>query len=187
MYALIQDDSGYATLQWNVAGVPDSRYLVKVMSNCTILLNSHNAHNYFGTDAVEVVLDKTPPALYGSPFIQLSGPVESVKQEEYRFVFTEPLYCEEPHVFHLEVTLSAGENSMTFTHGSHGSGIFAKCSGEEINYRFDANELEEWYMAQSSAESTNLVINADISLTNVKDFALNRADSFTFSSSWAQV
>ena len=183
----IQDDMGYASLQWNVAGIPDSRYLVKVMSNCTSLLNSHSTHNYFSTDAVEVVLDKTPPALYGDPHIQLSGSVDSVKRGEYRFVFTEPLYCEEPHVFQLAVTLSAGDNSQTFTHGDNGSGIVTKCSGEEIKYRFDANELEDWYTAQSSSGSTSLVIEVTILLQGVPDLALNRADDFTFSSSWAQV
>ncbi|EJK55695.1 hypothetical protein THAOC_24543, partial [Thalassiosira oceanica] len=183
----VEDDMGYATLQWNVEGIPDSRYLVKVMSNCTALENSHSTHNYFSTDAVEVVLDKTSPALFGAPFIQLSGSVDSVKQQVYRFIFTEPLYCEEPHVFHLAVTLSIGQNSRTFTHGSHGSGIFAKCSGEEIRYRFDDIELDEWYTAQTSAESTDLVIDVNFLLGGVSDLALNRADDFTFASSWAQV
>ena len=188
MYALIQDDSGYATLQWNVAGVPDSRYLVKVMSNCTALENSHSTHNYFGTDAIEVVLDKTPPALFGAPFIHLSGSVDSVKQQVYQFIFTEPLYCEEPHVFQLTVTLSIGQNSRTFTHGSHGSGIKTICEGREIRYRFDANELDEWYTAQTtSSESTDLVIDVNIVLGGVPDLALNRADDFTFVSSWSQV
>ena len=132
-------------------------------------------------------MDKTPPALYGYPLFHLSGSVDSVKREEYRFIFTEPLYCEEPHVFQLAVTLSIGQNSRTFTHGSHGSGIFAKCSGEEIRYRFDANELDEWYTAQTSAEGTNVVMDVNVLLGGVSDLALNRADDFTFVSSWAQV
>ncbi|EJK48117.1 hypothetical protein THAOC_33112, partial [Thalassiosira oceanica] len=183
----VEDDMGYATLLWNVEGIPDSRYLVKVMSNCTALENSHSTHNYFSTDDVEVVLDKTPPALYGYPLIHLSGSVDSVKREEYRFIFTEPLYCEEPHVFQLAVTLSIGQNSRIFTHGSHGSGIKTICEGREIRYRFDTIELEEWYAAQTtSSESTNLVIDVNIVLGGVPDLALNRADDFTFSSSWAQ-
>ena len=174
-----EDDLGYASLHWNVADIEDSRYEVKVQFQCEPLPTPHNEFNFYNTGTVEFVLDKTPPALYGTSQVELHGPIEFVKHYEYTISFTEALYCEMPHVFSLPLTLLHGnDDDKTF---SHGSGIYVKCTGEVIKYRFDMNEFD--IHASQYSLQTN-VTNVTLQLDGVQDIARNLMTRYVSTSVW---
>ena len=180
----IENDLGYALLHWDVSDVQDSSYEVKVQSICTHLDQAHSELNYFSTGTIEIVLDRDPPAIYGAPRIELTGPVDSVQLEEFIFPFTEVLYCKEPYVFRLQVELTNGDNSHTFSHRSEtngtGSGLGVICKHNEIRYRFSLGELD--YLVGQDNE-----IEVTIQLDGVQDSSGNEFIGFELITTWSLV
>ena len=180
----VEDDLGYAKLHWDVTDVIDSTYDVKVQSMCA-LEHSHTELNYYNSKTIEFVFDTNPPAIYGKPKIELIGPFDSVQQDEFIFPFTEVLYCIEPYVFNLTVTLSIHELNDEDSHAFfQGSGIRILCEGREIKYRFDVDVLND-YISQYSSQTDEIHVN--IQLEGVEDMARNRMDTFDRSFTWALV
>ena len=170
-----------ASLNWDVSAIADSRYEVKIQSQCDdALLPGIYEFNYYNTETIQFVLDKEPPAIYGTPQVGLYGPAEFVKQFEYTISFTETLYCEMPYEFTLRLTLSHnGVVQRTFSHGSHGSGLQVKCTGEVIKYRFVMHELDD-YENGHSLDRTDVTI----LLEGVQDMARNQLDMDPITSVW---
>jgi len=170
----VEDGLGYASLKWNLDGIKDSRYEVKVQSQCKPLHTPQTELNFYNTRVVEVVLDSIPPAIYGVPQVKLTGPIDSIEQNEYTISFTETLYCEMPYVFKLTLTLE----DRIF---SHSSGLYVKCIGEVIKYRFDEDELQNHALQYFSQANEIPVI---VQLEGVEDLAHNQMNTYTFDFTW---
>jgi len=176
----VEDGLGYANLNWNVAELDDSRYEVKVQSECRIESNNlfatiPNELKFYDTEIIEVIIDRTPPVIYGTPQIKLQGPFEFVQHFEYSILFTELLYCEIPYVFNLKLILAG---SKTF---EHGDGIHVMCTGNAITYRFDMNELENF----ATSISSETIVTVLLELNEVEDVAHNQmVVTDPFESTW---
>ena len=166
----VEDMLGFASLNWNVTELVDSKYEVKIQSQCVIATDEllptiPNELEYYNTETIEVIIDRTPPAIYGTPAVELHGPVNFVKHFEYTISFTEPLYCEMPFVFNLELTFD-GQTSFT-----HGDGIHVMCTGNTIKYRFDMNRLERF---ETDNPTTGTGVRVVLLLAGVEDVARNQ-------------
>merc|ERR1711971_173549 len=129
---------------------------------------------------IQFVLDTASPSIYGTPQVGLYGPAAFVQQFEYTISFTETLYCEIPYEFTLRLTLSHNDvDQRTFSHGSHGTGLHVKCTGDVIKYRFDMNELND-YESGHSFDVTDVTI----LLEGVQDMARNQLDMDPITSVW---
>lgn len=172
----IEDEFGYAHLLWDVSSVEDSTYNVKIQSQCVQLQSSaaRGDLNFVNTESVEVVLDRSPPEIYGVPQIELQGSVKSVERQEFIFSFTEALFCMEPYIFSVQITLSAEGDSRVF---SNDSGISTICLGREIRYRFSMNTLD--YLQEMASE-----VDFRIDLLNVEDLARNQMETLQFNGTW---
>lgn len=177
----VEDDRGYAALHWNLSNVGDGAYQVKVQSQCNTESMSdpqqeHAAHN---TEAIEFIVDREAPIVYGIPDLQLVGKADHVKHQEFVIPFTEALFCGMPHTFALSVTLSSGDDNK---HGfSHGNGIFVMCEGKEIRFRFSTDKLKT--VSPMHLPLTD-EINVKIDLEGVQDLARNTMEPFQHESGW---
>ncbi|EJK55373.1 hypothetical protein THAOC_24899, partial [Thalassiosira oceanica] len=169
----VEDELGYAKLQWDVSGLQDSHYKIKVQSQCTHLLGGFPDGNFYDTDTIELILDKVPPLIYGRPQVKLAGSIDMVQDEEFGLSFTEPLFCDEPYTFALNVTLSTNETDKTL---SHGNGIKVICEGKTIRYRFEDQALEGF--------PTNTSVT--FTLDGVQDLAGNKMATYTENFFWDQ-
>lgn len=160
---------GYASTRWNV-NIPDWRYEVKVQSKCAPLFTpAHSEIDFYETETIEFVLDRTAPTIYGIPYVKLHGSADFVKHNEYSILFTEVLYCRTPYVFGLTVTLGA----ISY---SHGSGIHVMCVGNTIRYRFDMNVINMY--------SDSGITDTTVELSGVRDLAGNQMAPRKFDSQW---
>lgn len=176
----VENDQGYAALHWDLTDVADGAYHAKVQSRCNTdnISNPQREHAVHSTDTIEFVVDRTPPQIYGTPDLQPVGKADDVKHHEFAIQFTEALFCEVPYVFTLRVTLSSGEeNQHEF---SHDNGIFVKCEGEEIRFRFNMDHLE----SVSSIIDDLKVVDYRLELLEVEDLARNQMETFQFNGTW---
>lgn len=168
----IEDELGYAQASWDVSGIVDSTYKIKVQSQCTDLGGVADDRTY-DTGTIEFILDRVPPAIYGKPQVELTGPVSVVQDEEFGFSFKEPLFCDEPYTFDLTVTLSNDGNVQTM---SHGNGLHAKCLATDIRFRFERQALDGF--------STNTTVT--LTLSGVQDLAGNQMETYNETFLWNQ-
>lgn len=168
----IEDELGYAQASWDVSGIVDSTYKIKVQSQCTDLGGVADDRTY-DTGTIEFILDRVPPAIYGKPQVELTGPVSVVQDEEFGFSFKEPLFCDEPYTFDLTVTLSNDGNVQTM---SHGNGLHAKCLAADIRFRFERQALDGF--------STNTTVT--LTLSGVQDLAGNQMETYNETFLWNQ-
>ncbi|EJK48096.1 hypothetical protein THAOC_33136, partial [Thalassiosira oceanica] len=134
----LENELGHVKLQWDVSGIGDSQYEIKVQSVCTDLGGSPD-NEFYDTDTIELILDQDPPSIFSKPQVKLIGSIDKVQDEEFGLSFTEPLFCNEPYTFGLNVTLSIDETDKAL---SHGNGIKVICEGKMIRYRFEHQALE---------------------------------------------
>ena len=167
----VEDELGYAKVFWDVSGIVDSTYKIKVQSQCTDLGVSDD--RAYDTEPIEFILDRIPPAIYGKPQVKLIGPASVVQDEEFGFSFKEPLFCDDPYTFDLEVTLSKEGNVQTL---SHGNGLHVKCLATDIRYRFDDQALEGFTSNTTVA----------LALSGVQDLAGNQMETYSETFSWNQ-
>eukprot|EP00957_Ditylum_brightwellii_P157970 12024088-Ditylum_brightwellii.AAC.1 len=162
----LEDDFGYSTLFWNLSSVVDSVYMVKVVSRCSPISDAHEDLGEYSTETVEVVIDRKPPRVYGIPSLEL--PKEMHPSAEFVIPFTEDIYCEYPFTFDLQILLSQGAARTTL---QDENGIYVKCEGQNIKYRFDTERF--------SGEAYSSLFNSSITvfLKNVEDIARNEIAS----------
>lgn len=177
----VENDQGYAALHWDLNDVQDGAYHAKVQSRCNTdnISDPQREHAVHNTDTIEFVVDRTPPQIYGTPDLQLVGKADYVKHHEFVIPFTEALFCDEPYLFTLNARLSSGENNLHDF--GHENGIYVKCKGEEIRFRFDMDELEG---ISSMYPPLTEEVKLEISLSGVHDLARNEMETFRHESSW---
>ena len=168
----LEDDLGHVKLQWDVSGIEDSQYEVKVQSVCTDLGGLPD-DDFYDTDTIELILDRVPPSLYSKPQVKLTGPIDKAQDEEFGLSFSELLFCAQPYTFGLGVTLTTNEADVTL---SHGNGIKVICEGKMIRYRFEDGALEGF--------PTNTPVT--FTLDRVQDLAGNVMDTYTVNFFWDQ-
>lgn len=161
----VEDDLGYATLMWDLKDVEDSTYEIRAQSKCIPLAGTHSGLSIYNTEPIIFILDRKPPAIYGTQ-VHLSGSVESILDDEYFIYFSEPLYCKQPFVFDLSVTLSSGNETTQFSHED--GNLHAKCVEADIQYRFDKNALRN----NPITSNTQVAVTID----GVQDYARNTAE-----------
>jgi len=168
----LEDELGHVKSQWDLSGIEDSLYEIKVQSVCTDLGHS-TEDDFYDTDPIELILDRVPPFIYSKPQVKLTGPIDKAQDEEFSLSFTELLFCDEPYTFGLNVTLSADETDVTL---SHGNGIKVICEGKTIRYRFEDRALEGF--------PTNTPVT--FTLDRIQDLAGNVMDTYNETFIWDQ-
>ena len=168
----LEDELGYAKLQWDVSGLQDSQYEIRVQAICTDL-GGFPDDDFYDTDTIELILDRVPPSIYSKPQVKLTGPIDKAQDEEFGLSFTEPLFCDETFTFGLSVTLTTNEADVTL---SHGNGIKVICKENTIRYRFEDQALEGF--------PTNTSVT--FTLDRVQDLAGNGMDTYTETFFWDQ-
>ena len=168
----LEDDLGHVKLQWDVSGIEDSLYEIKVQSVCTGLGRS-TKDDFYDTDTIELILDRVSPSIYSKPQVKLTGPIDKAQNEEFGLSFSEILFCAEPYTFGLSVTLTTNVADVTL---SHGNGIKVICEGKTIRYRFEDQALEGF--------PTNTSVT--FTLDGVQDLAGNVMDTYSEVFIWDQ-
>ena len=109
-----EDSYGYTTVPWDIAKrltlADDGVYEVVVESTCTKVDNTPKDFNAIQTEPIHVIVDRVEPKMYGKAL-----PIRDVvvPGEEVIIVFTEPIRCDMPYRFGLEVTLSGLDKKLS--------------------------------------------------------------------------
>lgn len=150
-----EDDFGIVSLFWDLSAVEDTSYSVKIQSRCQSL----RSEEVLDTDSIQIVIDRSPPKIYGTPTLHVWGDANVVH-------FTEDISCIHPFVFDLHVAVKA-ESTVTILQKS--SGLQVKCQGQAIKFILDKDYLKN--------ANINITSQFVVHLANVEDLAGNTMTS----------
>lgn len=154
-----EDDFGIISLDWGLLALEDGMYDVKIQSRCHTVSDAIGAQE-FSTPVVNVVIDRTPPAIYGTPVLQSGSSTNFIQ-------FTEDIYCQGPFVFDLHVVVT-NEGSISVLKDK--SGLQVVCESRFIKFFIDSDDHSG---SSNSLSNFQYVVH----LSNVEDLARNSMDA----------
>jgi hypothetical protein len=124
------DDYGYHTMTWNFVN-PDGTYEIKVRTVCDELGGPEHL-NMFDTPILQVVKDLTRPKQFGGA---LPLRDEIFIGEKMMVVFTEPLHCERPLSFDMELDIHGTDDKF------QRDDLQVVCEGRKISFQIDLTKV----------------------------------------------
>ena len=124
----IEDTYGFASIYWNLDGVPQGTYEIQIHSKCTSIAGSPaEVKEYFG-DTIIGVYDTIRPEQYGRP-TPLRNDV--LIGEEISVYFTEDMWCRLPYTFEIEVDIIGTNYTLTRDK------LHIICAGRKLGFQLD--------------------------------------------------
>lgn len=149
----LEDEFGFAEFFWFTATLPDGRYELRTRTSCEPTIAALAYLDTYETEHLVGSLDRAAPALFGAP-----EPADEVywPGDEISFTFTEPLLCNLPHVFTLELKIKGTTTSVSHR---------VVCEGRQLLVGLGMGTALDDLIGET----------IEMSVTNVRDVFSNRA------------